>query len=246
MKILNILRNLLLVIIPFTFYTSCDKINTGLSDAEIVEGLKSALIVGTDTSVAGVSKVNGYYGDAIIKIMLPPDASVLMEYLSMIPGGDQMVEDVILRINRAAEDAAVKATPVFVGAVTSMTISDAFNILHGNDTAATHYLRQTTWTSLFQLFQPDINTSLDKPLVAGVSANESWSSLTTAYNEYVVNTPAGVIAGLTPVTTGLGNFSTGKALDGLFYKIGEEEKDIRQDPAARVNDILKRVFGSLD
>jgi hypothetical protein len=225
---------------------SCDKINTGLTNAQVIEGLKSALIVGTDTSVAKVSKVNGYYGDAIIKIFLPPDANVMLEYLSYIPGGDQLVQDVILRINRAAEDAAVKATPIFVDAVTSMTITDAFNILHGDDTAATHYLRQTTWTSLYQLFQPDINTSLDKPLVAGVSANESWNTLTTAYNDNVVNTIVGQIAGLTPVTTGLSNYSTGRALDGLFYKIGEEEKDIRNDPAARINDILKQVFGSLD
>ncbi|MCX6257550.1 MAG: DUF4197 domain-containing protein [Bacteroidia bacterium] len=227
-------------------FMSCDKLSTGLTDTQIIEGLKSALTVGTDSSVATLSKVNGYYGDAVVKILLPPEADNIISYISYIPGGSQMTEDVILRINRAAEDAASGAAPVFIDAVTNMTIADAYNILHGDDSAATHYLRQNTWTGLYQLYQPKIDNSLSKPLVGGVSANDSWYSLTSAYNNDVVNTVVGQLAGLTPVTTDLSNYSTSKALDGLFVKIADKEKDIRHNPQDRVNDILKQVFGSLN
>jgi len=156
-----------------------------------------------------------------------------------------LIEDVIVRMNRAAEDAAKEATPIFVGAITSMTIVDAIEILHSNDTAATHYLRGTTYYELKDLFQPKIDNSLDKALVAGISTNESWESLTVAYNS-VAETFAGQLIGLTPVNTDLSEHVTRKGLDGLFLKVAEEEKDIREDPLARVNDILKKVFGSLD
>ncbi len=119
-----------------------------------------------------------------------------------------------------------------------MTIQDAFAILNGSDTAATHYLREKTYTDLKNAFQPKIAVSLDKPLVGGISASDTWTSLTTAYNQV-----AQFVPGWNTVNTQLDDHVTRKALNGLFIKVGDEEKDIRTDPVARVNDILKKVFG---
>ena len=231
---------------------SCDLLNDDddtLSESEIAEGLKSALIVGTDTSVTTVSKTDGYFKDEVIKIFLPPEADVIYDnkdnVLFETIGLDDKLDDVILSINRAAENAANKAKPIFVNAITSMTIVDAMDILYGTDTAATHYLRQNTFSELKTSFKPDMQDALNTDLVAGVSANDTWDELTNAYND-VANSWAGQIAGLTPVETELDDYVTGKALDGLFVKIAEEEKDIRKNPLARVNDILKKVFALLD
>lgn len=236
------------------FISSCDNaddiadiiLNPPLTEAEVVAGLKSALTVGTDTAVSIVSKVNGYYLDELIKIYLPPEANIIVENanhpLLAAIGMPGLIDDIILKMNRAAEDAATEAIPIFVNAITAMTIQDAFNILNGSDTAATHYLREKTYLQLKNAFQPKIAGSLDKPLVGGISASETWESLTGLYNQ-IANSFAGQLAGLTPVNTQLDEHVTVKALNGLFIKVGEEEKDIRTDPLARVNDILKKVFG---
>lgn len=222
-----------------------DILYNGLTETEIVEGLKSALTVGTDTSVTTVSKVDGYYKDALIKILLPPEAEIIEQYITYIPGGDDMLETLVKSLNRAAEDAATEAKPIFIAAITGMTIADGVDILYGEDTSATHYLRKTTYPELFNLFQPKIATSLNKPLLAGVSTNESWETVTSAYNTHVVNT-VGLVLGLQPINTTLDDYATRKGLDGLFVKVKEEEKDIRLDPLARVTDILAKVFGTLD
>ncbi len=214
-----------------------------LSNTEIIAGLKQALSVGTDSTVARVSKVDGYYRDQLIRILLPPEAEVITKNISRIPGGDKLVEDVILRINRAAEDAAREAGPIFLGSITSMSISDGLSILKGGDNAATLYLKNSTSDQLFQLYQPKIRASLDKKLVANVSTTESWNKLTGEWNK-VANSTLGQLAGLTPVNIRLDEYLTGKALDGLFLKIAEQEKLIRTDPVARVTELLKRVFGA--
>lgn len=236
------------------FITSCDNTdeiidiiqNPPLTEAEVVAGLKSALTIGTDTAVSIVSKVNGYYLDELIKIYLPPEADIIVDNadnpLLAAIGMQDLIDDIILKMNRAAEDAATEAIPIFVDAITAMTIQEAFNILDGADTSATHYLRENTYGDLKSTFQPKIASSLDKPLVGGISAKETWASVTGLYNE-VANSIAGQLAGLTPVNTELDEHVTVKALDGLFVKVGDEEKDIRTDPLARVNDILKKVFG---
>lgn len=235
------------------FFSSCEETediiqSTGLTDEEIVLGLKQALTVATDTSVAIVSKVDGYYGDPIIKIFLPPEADIIVDNLNNPVvqglGLDQLVEDLILKINRAAEDAAKDAGPVFWNAITGMTIIDGYNILHGEDTAATHYLRQNTQQELFDLYEPRLQASLDKPLLGNVSAQETWSTLTDEYNA-IANTTIGQLAGLEPVNTDLGEYVTGKGLNGLFVKLAEEEVEIRKNPLDRVTDLLRRVFGSL-
>ncbi len=248
--------NKLVVVVAFimVFTIACDDtdniidiINTPLTEAEVAEGLKSALTVSTDTAVSVVSKVNGYFLDEIIKIYLPPEADIIVEnadhpLLASI-GLPELIDDMILKMNRAAEDASKEATPIFFNAITSMTIQDAFGILNGSDTSATNYLRIKTSEDLKNAFQPKINNSLNKPLVSGVSANDTWVSLTGLYNE-IANSVAGQLAGLTPVETELDEYVTAKALNGLFIKLGEEEKAIRTDPLARVNEILKRVFGN--
>lgn len=212
-----------------------------LTSTEIIAGLKQALAIGTDSSVARVSKIDGYFRDELIKILLPPEAGVITKNLSRIPGGEKLVNDVILRINRAAEDAAKEAAPIFVSSITSMTISDGLAILKGGDHAATDYLKSTTSGQLFSLYQPKIKTSIDKKLIGNISTTESWNTLTGEWNK-IANSIIGKTAGFEPVNVRLDEYLTQKALDGLFLKIADEEKKIRTDPMARVTDLLKRVF----
>jgi hypothetical protein len=123
-----------------------------------------------------------------------------------------------------------------------MSISDAFGILNGADTAATHYLRRTTYQQLYNLYQPKIKSSVNKNLIGNISTAETWNNLTGTWNKFA-NSMVGQIGGYQPVDVNLEDFLTRKALDGLFVKIAEEEKQIRKDPVARVTDILKKVFG---
>ena len=218
-------------------------IDVPLTEYEVSSGLKEALRVGTDSAATRLGAINGYYGDELVKIMLPEEASIIVDNISKIPGGNKLVEDVVMRINRAAEDAAKEAGPVFWGAIKNMTITDAFNILNGGEKAATDYLHKQTYAELFKLYNPKIQTSLDKEIVAGISTNESWESLTEKWN-MIAESPIGQFANLEAVKTDLDAYLTEKALDGLFVKIAQQEKLIREDPMARVNDILKRVFGS--
>ena len=231
-------------------WSSCEEfvdfVDEALTETEVIEGLKSALSIGTDTSVATVSQLDGYYKDALIKILLPPEADIIQQYLTMVPGMDQLWEETVMRVNRSAEDAALEAKPIFIDAITNMTIADGWGILNGGDTAATEYLIANTYTGLAGLFQPKIKNSLDKDLVGGISSNESWDALTSNYNDLVVNTLVGQLAGLEEINTVLDGYVTEKALDGLFLKVADEEKAIRTDPLARVNDLLDKVFSSLD
>jgi hypothetical protein len=219
--------------------------NKPLSTTEIIAGLKDALVVGTDKSVDILGVTNGYYGDDLVKILLPPEANVIIENINKIPGGSGMIDDLLLKINRAAENAAKEAKPIFVNSINSMTINDAVGILNGADNAATEYLRRTTNDKLFQLYKPKIKTSLDKKLIGNISTTRTWDELTDKWNQ-VANSLVGQIAGFEPVEIDLDAYLTQKALDGLYIKIEAQEKLIREDPVARVNNLLKRVFGSVD
>jgi len=216
-----------------------------LTEGDVANGLKEALKVGTNNSVDLLSIQDGFLGDELLKIALPPETDIISENLSMIPGGDKLVEDVVLRLNRAAEDAVIEAAPIFVSAIASMTITDAFNILKGSDNAATVYLKDKTYFNLKDLFQPKVTNSLDKALVGNTSTNESWSFLTEQYNA-VANSLVGSVTGLQSIDVSLDEYVTLKALDGLFLKVADEEKEIREDPLARVTPLLKKVFGELD
>ena len=202
--------------------------NGTLSNAEIVQGLKEALRVGTDTSTKKLSLLNGFFGDDIIKILMPPEAVKVEKTLRDV-GLGKTVDRAILSMNRAAEDATKYVGDIFWNSIKSMTIQDALGILRGGDFAATEYLKRTTTAQLTASFRPVIERSLKN-----VDATKYWDDVFSVYNKF----------SKTPVNTDLGGYVTEKALSGLFYHIGLQEQKIRKDPVARVTDILKRVFGS--
>ena len=216
-----------------------------ISNSENIAGLKSSLDVGIEKAVGFLSAENAFYGNEALKILLPPEAKPVIDNIKLIPGGEELVDKAILSLNRSAEDAVKEATPIFKNAIRNMTIADAAKILFGPDSAATAYLRSNTYDQLKTAFAPKVNASLNKPLVAGISTNDTWNTLSNAYNK-VANTMVAKIAGLKPVNISLEEYATQKALDALFLKVAAEEKAIRTDPVARVNEILKRVFGQLD
>jgi len=216
-----------------------------LTEADIVGGLKEALTVGASNAAQRLASQDGYWGDPSVRIPLPDEAKVIVDNITRIPGGQQLIDNVMLSINRAAEDAAREVAPIFVNSVTQMTITDGYNILHGADNAATDYLKRTTREELYSLYRPKITASTEKEIVAGISAQESWTTLTGKWNS-VANSVAGRLAGFKPVTTDLDDFLTNKALDGVFLKIEGEELKIRKEVGARVTPLLRKVFGTLD
>ncbi len=216
-----------------------------LTEEEVASGLREALPIGAKNSADRLAVENGYYGDLAVRILLPDEAKVIVDNISRIPGGDQLIEDVIIRINRAAEDAAKEVAPIFVSAISKMTIRDAFNILKGQDNAATTYLKNTTYDELYNLYKPKIQASTEKDIVGNISTKESWEALTGKWNS-LANSVAGRLAGFKPVNTDLDDFLTTKALGGVFLKVEGEELKIRKEVSARVTPLLKRVFGSLD
>jgi len=217
--------------------------NLPLTNAEIVGGLKDALLVGTDSSVNRLSAIDGYLKDQAVKILLPPEAKTITDHLSKLPGGTKLVDDVIVRINRAAEDAAKGAKPIFVNSVKEMTFTDALQILKGPDNAATQYFKQKTSAQLGELYRPKIRESLNKGLIAGISTQQSWNELTTRWNK-LAGSAIGQIGGLKTVDVKLEDYILQQALNGMFLKIEEREKDIRTNANARVTALLKRVFGT--
>lgn len=216
-----------------------------LNEERVAKGLKEALIVGARNTASKLAMTDGYFGDEAIRVLLPEEAKVIVDNISRIPGGRKLVEDAVLNINRAAEDAAGQAAPIFVAGVRQMTIDDAFGLLNGESNAATQYLHRTTHDALFALYRPKIETSVNKALVGGISTQESWDALTGQWNRFT-SSLAGRVAGFKPVKTNLAEYLTHKALEGIFLKIAEEELKIRQHAHARVTPLLQRVFGSLD
>lgn len=216
-----------------------------LTEEEVVNGLKEALIAGSTNSAKRLSAENGYFGDEAIKILLPDEAKPIIDNISKIPGGDKLLQDVVLRINRAAEDAAKEVAPIFVNSVRQMTIKDAFNILKGADNAATTYLQATTYNDLYALYKPKIEASTGKKIIGNISTKDSWVALTGKWNIFA-NSVAGRLASFKPVNTDLDGYLTDKALNGMFKKVEGEELKIRKDVSARVSPTLQRVFGSLD
>lgn len=215
---------------------------SALTQAEIVAGLKEALKVGTNKASQQLSATNGYYGDLAVRILLPDEAQVITRNISKLPGGQTMVDNVVRGINAAASDAASETAPIFIDAITSMTIQDGAKILAGGNTAATAYFKQKTRPQLKKLFASKIDASLQKKIVGNVSAQSSWNTMTTQWNN-VAGSVVGQVAGLTTVQTDLSDYLTDKALDGLFTKVGEQETAIRTKASARTSAILQKVFG---
>lgn len=219
-------------------------VNSGpLTASEVSFGLKEALTIGTRLAVDNLSAEDGFLLDETVRILLPPEVRKATNLINRIPGGKKLINDMILKLNRAAEFAITGAVPIFVEAITSLTIRDAFDILRGDDHAATQYLRGRTFDSLYKLFQPEIKKSLDKRLIGDLSTNRTWSLFTDKYNR-VAGSIAGKIAGIKPANQNLDDYVTGRALEALFLKLSMEEKKIRENPLARTTTLLKRVFGS--
>ena len=194
---------------------------------DIAGGLKEALNKGIETGTTKLSATDGFFKDAAVKILLPPEAQKIEKALRSAGLGSE-VDQAILTMNRAAEDAAKSAAPIFSDAVKKMTITDAVSILRGNDSAATTYLKANTTSALTTAFRPVVDSSLAK-----VDATKYWKTLTTTYNQMPF---------VKKVETDLTTYVTGKALQGLFHEIAVQEKDIRKNPVARTTDLLKKVF----
>lgn len=218
---------------------------SGVTQEENAAGLKSALNIGIESAVNKLSITDGFFKDALLKILLPEEAQSIVKNIQMIPGGKDLVDKAVLSMNRAAEDAVKEAAPIFKNAILSMSFSDVMGVLFGSNNAATEYLKKTTYTQLQNAFAPKIKTSLDKPLVFNTSTTKTWNTLTSSYNT-VANNPIGAVAGLKPVNVDLQQYVTGKALDALFIKVAEQEKAIRTNPVERISALLQRVFGQLD
>jgi hypothetical protein len=203
-------------------------LGAGLSETDIANGLKQALTIGAQKASEQLNKTDGFNGNPLVRIPFPPDAAKAATELRKL-GYGQKVDDFELSLNRSAEEAAKEAAPIFTNAVKEMSITDAKNILTGSDTAATAYLRKQTYSSLFTAFTPPISTALKNNDVAS-----KWSEITTIYNKIPL---------VKKVNTDLVSYATNMALKGVFIVVAQEELKIRQDPAAQVTDILKKVFG---
>jgi len=200
-----------------------------LSNDEVIRGLKQALEIGTDNATGIASKINGYYKNPLIFIPFPPEAKKVKTVAETI-GMKKQVEDFVRTLNRAAEEAAKEAAPIFIGAITQMTIQDGFQILNGPNDAATQYLQKTTSVPLKAKFKPVVKRAINR-----VQVTKHWKPIVTKYNQ---------IPFVTKANPDLDEYVTDKALEGLFKLIAIEEKKIRKDPAARVTELLQRVFGS--
>jgi hypothetical protein len=201
---------------------------TSLSTEEIAAGLKEALSVGATKSADKLSAADGFFKDAAVKILMPEQVQKAEKRMRML-GMGKLVDNTILSMNRAAEDASKSAAPIFLNAIKNMSISDALGILKGQDTSATSYLRKATNADLTAAFKPIIETALQK-----VDATKYWTDFFSAYNKFSSE----------QVNTDINAYVTERALKGVFHYVAEEEKKIRKDPAARVNDILKKVFAN--
>lgn len=198
-----------------------------LSEGEIVSGLKEALNVGISNGSAEASKVDGFFKNELIKIAVPPEAQKVAETLRKMGLGAQ-VDKFTLSLNRAAEDAAKKSKPIFVKAITSMTVPDALGILKGTDDAATQYLRKSTNDELFKTFFPVVDSTLNLN-----KATEYYTDIVNTYNQLPL---------VKKVNPNLKEYATQKTIDGLYVLIAQEEKKIRENPGARVTELLKKVF----
>ena len=200
----------------------------GLSDEKITSGLKEALRVGTDNAVRSTGRPDGYFGNEAIKVLMPEKLRTLEKGLRAIGYGPD-VDEFVLSMNRAAERAAPHAKAIFWDAILELSFEDARQIFSGGDTAATDYFRDKTTDKLVGAFTPVVEEAMDE---VGV---------TRQYNQLVGRARA--IPFLKSELLDINEYVVSKALDGLFYVLAEEERKIRKDPAARITELLKEVFG---
>jgi hypothetical protein len=217
--------------------SSCDSIaklpglgtGGGLTEGEAGQGIKEALSQGLVKAVLQLNKEDGFFKDALYKVLLPPDAKKIENTLRDL-GFNSMVEKAILQVNRAAEDAAGKAKPIFADAIRSMTLMDAINLVRGGDTSATHFFREKTTAKLVEAFSPVIRNSLDQ-----LNATKFYGDMVTKYNNFPTT--------FKKLNPDLAGHVTDKAITALFDLVAKEEMNIRANPLARGSEILKKVFG---
>jgi hypothetical protein len=198
---------------------------------EIGTGIKEALEIGTSRGADLLSAKDGYLGNIAVKILFPPEAQKVEKTLRSL-GLGSLADNVVTSLNRAAEDAAKEAKPIFVSAIKQMTITDATNILLGSQNSATEYFKKTTTSQLMEKFRPVISASLDK-----VGATRYWTTATSQYNRLPM---------VTRVNTDLSDYATQKAIDGMFIQVAQEELTIRNNLGARSSTLLQKVFGYAD
>jgi hypothetical protein len=258
--------------------TSCEDFNEG-DGVDIAQGLKEALKQGTDTASTELSSEDGYFRDELVKILLPQEIATEIENfkaksfdlgLTTVTGeqiynGESSLvninslktkeDELILGINRAAEQAASDAGPIFFDAITSMSIADANAILFGADTAATSYLEGKTSPLLVEKYDPVIEGALNSVQIGGQSVAVKYEDYVKSFNDMLATevdlgfTSISVsnASGVDPIqTTDLSAHATQKGLDGLFYKISLEEKAIRENPFDRANELIQEVFSKQD
>jgi hypothetical protein len=218
--------------------SSCDVISQlpttpgigGLSQAEAAQGIKAALDQGIGKSVLQLNTVDGFFKDALYKVLLPPDAQRLVNTFRTL-GLGSLVDKAVLQINRGAEDAAGYAKPIFVDAIKSMTLQDAIGLVKNGDTSATHFFRVKTTAKLLAAFQPVIQSSLQK-----TDATKYYGDLVSRYNNFPTT--------VKKINPDLAAYVTDRATTALFDLIAKEEVNIRSNFAARSSEILKKVFGT--
>lgn len=213
-----------------------NKVATGATGTptslEIGNALKQALEIGTSAGADKLSAKDGFFGNMAIKILFPTEAQKVEKGLRSL-GLNSLADNVILSLNRAAEDAAKEAKPIFVNAIKQMTIADATNILLSNNKeAATQYFKRVTTAQLTEKFSPVIANSLGK-----VGATKYWTDAAAAYNKIPL---------VKPVNTNLTSYVTEKAIEGMFVQVAQEELKIRENVSARSTGLLQKVFGYAD
>jgi len=201
---------------------------SSLNSQDIVAGLKQALTLGAEKSAERLSAANGFLDDKAVEILMPEQAKKVEQTLRSM-GMGKLVDDAIVSMNHAAEDASKSAAPIFVNAIKSMTINDGVNILNGPDTAATAFLRHSATPELTKAYTPVIDSALQR-----TGATKYWKDVFDAYNQ---------IPFVSKVDADLSSYVTQKAINGIFFYVAQEEMLIRKDPAAQVTDLLKKVFG---
>lgn len=219
----------------FNLNNAANQINNAVNNSgkpvtndEVIKGLKEALTVGTNNSTEKAAKLDGFYRNPAIKIPFPKEAQQMESTLKGL-GMTKQVNDFVMSLNRAAEEAAKDAAPIFIGAIKQMTITDGVSILKGSDNAATSYLKDKTTEELRIKFKPIVAIALQK-----VQVTKYWNPLVKRYNKVPM---------VTKQNPDLEEYVTLKAIEGLFKLVAEEEMKIRKDPGARVSDLLKKVFG---
>jgi len=200
-----------------------------LDESTIVSGLKEALSQSAANAVSSVAKLDGYFGNEAIKILMPEKIRTVADTLKKF-GFQQQVDDFVLSMNRAAEHAAPQAKSYFVDAIKEMSFEDAQKILKGNDTAATDYFKAKMQDNLYAAFEPSVSSSMNE-----VGVTRAYKNMMDQYT---------TIPFVKAESLDLDHYVTEKSLGGLFYTVGQEEKKIRTDPAARTTDLLRKVFGS--